>query len=371
MPVGLIADCHIANHRRHGGPIKAGINRRCQHVLDALERAVNLAVQQGCEDLVILGDLFDTTNPPQQIVTEVQRILTVSDERRCRTHILLGNHDMVSTDAGDHALGPLEPVSHVIDQPIAMYAEGCEMLLVPFQPGPAVEWLPQVLKDTCGGEQPKYKPSNSASILLHLGIADDSTPVYLKGSHDAVPNSLLVELCKEYGFKAVFAGNWHSHKILRKRPLICQVGAVCPTGWDNEGLDDVGTMVIWHGGTKIDVHQIPGPRFLKLRAGEQWDQAKAKDCNVYVQITADSKNTAAALDTLDSAKQDGLVVGGEVVPDTAEVREAARRAATVARSADTLDEALHVYIEHMALPDDVTRADVLALAKQYLGGASL
>ncbi len=367
MTVAFIADCHIHNPRRHGGPVKSGINRRCQHVLDALERAVSLAVQQGCEALVILGDLFDTTNPPQQIVTEVQRILASME---IPTHILMGNHDLVSTALGDHALGPLSPVAEVADQISVLHVGICEMLMVPFQPGPAVEWLPAVLKDQCGGGQPRYKPSDSASILLHLGIADDSTPVYLKGSHDAVPNSLLVELCKEYGFKAVFAGNWHSHKILRKRPLICQVGAVCPTGFDNEGLDGVGTMVIWHGGTKIDVHQIPGPRFLKLRAGEQWDQSKAKDCNVYVQLTADSKNTATALDTLDSAKQDGLVVGGEVVPDTAEVREAARQAATVARSADTLDEALHAYIEHMALPDEVNRADVLALAKQYLGGAT-
>lgn len=360
MSVAFLADLHFANHRRHGGPIKAGINRRCRHVLDALQHAVALAERQGCEALVILGDLFDTTNPLQQIVTEVQRILEAT---QLPTHILMGNHDLVSTAPGDHALGPLEPVADVTDEPSVLLVGDSELVLVPFQPGPAVEWLPAVLK---GGWLDDV--GDNAALLIHLGIADDSTPIYLKGSHDAVPSGLLVGLCKEYGFKAVFAGNWHSHKVLRKRPLICQVGALAPTGWDNEGLDAVGTMVIWHGGTKIDVHQIPGPRFIKLRAGETWDTAKVKDCSVYVQITADAQSTNAALGFLNTAKQDGLVVAGEVVPDTSEVREAARRAATVARSADTLDEALHAYIEHMTLSDGVNRADVLALAKQYLGG---
>ena len=58
MTVCFLADLHVANHKRHGGPVKAGINRRCQHVLDALESAYKRAERLDAKAVVILGDLF-------------------------------------------------------------------------------------------------------------------------------------------------------------------------------------------------------------------------------------------------------------------------------------------------------------------------
>ena len=37
--IALLADLHLHNHKRHAGPTKSGINRRCQLILDALQLA--------------------------------------------------------------------------------------------------------------------------------------------------------------------------------------------------------------------------------------------------------------------------------------------------------------------------------------------
>ncbi len=113
--------------------------------------------------------------------------------------------------------------------------------------------------------------------------------------------------------------------------------------------------------------EIPGPRFMKLGSGDEWDPEEADGCDVYVQIKAAPDATSASLADLKSAVGDGLVVAGEVVPDQAVVREAARKAATVARAADTLDEALAGYIENMTVAEGVDRGVVLERAKGYLG----
>ena len=357
MTVCFLADLHVANHKRHGGPVKAGINRRCQHVLDAMSRAYARADELDAKAVVILGDLFDTTRPEPQIVAAVQQIM-----RKLPTYILMGNHDLVSTAPGDHCLGPLSPVATVVETPTwVMQQNNMQLLFIPFQPGPAVEWLPEVVKEAA---PKRYHKDVPATLLLHLGLADDKTPVFMRGAHDAVPASMAADLCKQYGFTACFAGNWHSYKVLRKRPLVCQVGAAVPTGWDNEGLEGYGAMVLWDG-KKMEVEWIPGPRFLKTHVDD--DIVIPDDQQVYLQIIAASDQTGDALEMLKGAMDDGLVVAGEVVPDNTEARVAAKKAAMVARSADTLEEALASYVEEMTIPEGVTREEVLATVRKYLG----
>lgn len=97
--ISFIADTHIANHRRFAGESRACINVRCHTTLNSLEQAVESA--RGT--LVVLGDIFDTVRPEPQVIAAVQLALWETHT----TFLLLGNHDMVSTQPGDHALGPL------------------------------------------------------------------------------------------------------------------------------------------------------------------------------------------------------------------------------------------------------------------------
>ncbi len=237
--IAFFADLHAANHRRHGGPKEAGINRRCRQVLDTLKRAVDRVNERRCAALVILGDLFDTTRPEPQIVAEVQQILKCAN---MPVYILMGNHDLVSTTPGDHALGPLAPVARIIDDGVLLQIGKLQLCCVPFQPGPAIDWLPSRL--AMWNPQATNLPT---ALLLHLGLASDDTPVYLRGTPDTIPADLVIDLCKQYGFSACFAGHWHTHRVFCEDPLVVQVGALCPTGFDNCGLDGYGSLLIWDG----------------------------------------------------------------------------------------------------------------------------
>lgn len=372
MKIAFMADLHVDNHRRMGGPTESGLNRRCRQVLGAVKRGIARALELGCSGLVIAGDVFDTVKPAPQVVAALQAVLDVELE----IVIVAGNHDQVSTALGDHALGPLNPLVRVWERPGIAAIGGMEVVCIPFQPGPASEWFPRVLEEVV-----RQPGAQGQIVALHLGLSTHDTPAYMKTAHDQIPVHVLGDLCARWGLRAAFAGNWHGHRVFRVPdkahitvPLV-QIGALSPTGWDNPGWDDHGALVIWDSGSQqVQVETIPGPRFVKVRSGEKLDRqgvlgpAAERGDSVYVWIVAGSREELEAERSwLDTRKREGLIVDGEVSLDDVEVRVAARTAATVARSAETLETALAGYVEQMPVPEGVDRAEVLAVARKYLG----
>jgi len=355
VKISFCADIHIANHQRMGGPVLSGLNRRCALAL----RVFKDAVQGSQTDLmVVLGDLVDTTRPEPQVLTGIQEAIGSK-----RVVLLMGNHDQVSTKPGDHALGPLAPVANVIERPTVLAFPGGALFCVPFRPGRARDWLPEVVA-TLAPE----KTAGGKVLLLHLGLMGDDVPAYLKDAHDAVPASLVKELCEQHGMDAAFAGNWHGYREFPGNVFQC--GTLCPTGFDNPGLEGYGQVLTWDFATKtMSRVEVEGPRFLKLKTKRLPLHMALPPGDLYVQIMAEAEQVAGAKAWLDTARDAGLVLDGEVVLDDVEVKVAARTAATVARSAKTLDEAVAGFVAQMPMPDGVDREAVLARVKGYLGGA--
>src|SRR5262249_42718929 len=154
-----------------------------------MSAAAKIAKEEACGSLVVLGDLFDTTKPLPQIMSEIQKVLS------CRTIILEGNHDQVSAAPGDHALGPLSPVAEIVDEPrVFPFGESghCQLVAIPFQPGDARNWLAKRVSETlCRQPLAEHR-----TLAIHLGIIDEKTPPYLKGAYDAIPVDLLEQICE-------------------------------------------------------------------------------------------------------------------------------------------------------------------------------
>jgi hypothetical protein len=264
--VCFVADCHLGNHRRHAGPREASLNRRCREGLTVFRRAVQRAVELHAAAFVVLGDLFDDQRPLPQLVSAVQRILDPADEAGMRVHLLVGNHDLVSSALGDHALGPLTPLAFIHDRPTAVQVGPrgeVELFLVPFGLGgaPASDWLPDVVRTIAagGGRRPDRRV-----LGVHLGIRDGRTAPWLRDAPDAVDAELLSELCAEAGVGQALAGNWHFRrqwyfdaesvpeqavrKGARSGVGVTQLGALVPTGFDNPGLGEYGTLAVWEDG---------------------------------------------------------------------------------------------------------------------------
>jgi hypothetical protein len=370
--VAFCADVHVGNHKRHGGEVVAGLNRRCREVIEVLGRAVDLANAEHCDGFVVLGDLFDTASPSPQMIAAVMDVLGGFDKQ---TWLVVGNHEQVSMAPGDHALGPLEEggVAWVIDAPsIVSVSRDVDIVLVPFVKDARTSLIP-TLRTLIGGRQPLM-------IGLHAGIEDDRTQHFLRGSPGAVDLRDLVGLMTETGVPAVFSGDWHTHRNWDLHDgdwamRVTQLGALCPTGWDNEGTS-YGCLAIWDSEDPAvcSLRTIPGPRFIKVTSeaslrewcGPQIDRAKMP--RVYIDFVAQRDQFAAAAAAVEEAVKAGSIAGGGARADSVAVEEAAARAAKAARGEDTLDAALVAFVNEMTLPDGATREEVVACARRYLAG---
>ena len=385
MSIAFVADCHLANHGRMGGAAEAGLNRRCRLTLDVLDEAVQRAGEVGCTTLIVLGDLFDEVRPPAQLIAEASRILGP-----CRPDVidqvvlLVGNHEQGSTAPGDHSLAPLAfvPGVKVVEGPAVIevpsrpagavsHKAALRILCVPFRPGVASEWLPGVVREYVG-DFAQEKKAPPLLLALHMGIFDNATVPYLRGASDAIVADQLAEMCLELGIAAALVGNWHDRKRWRygkdKRFVeLVQVGALCPTGFDNPGLVGFGGLALWQKGD-ITIVDLPGPRFLKLKLGEPLPDQPMDGHSWFVELTASSSRFEEAHAFMMKAQVDGLPIEAwEVVPDSDEIAQAAADAAQGAAAAEKLEDAVAAFIEKMRLPDGVERGAVLEKSRGYLG----
>jgi hypothetical protein len=380
VKLACVADVHLGNHRRFGGSLEVGMNKRCRAVLDGLEDALDLAVRERCAAFFIAGDLFDYVRPEAQLVAAAQgafaRAQSASGDKM-RVVLLRGNHECVSAAAGDHALGPLRPVVEVVERPTSygLGADGQSIAVgcVPYQPGSAMLWLPEAVGKAFGDSKPK---GELRVLVMHLGIADDKTVPWLRNSHESVQVSFLEDLCKHHHIGVVLAGNWHDRRtwsLCGGRTSVLQVGALVPTGFDNPGLDGYGGVALVTVGESagVDVREVIGPRFVKCTPGDTalLRAAQEYEGQVYVEMTAPADQLASSATLLDELVQAGAIADGVALPDAKEIQVAARAAASAARSSETLNEALAAFVADMPLEDGVDRDAVLERTRRYLGKA--
>ena len=306
--IAFVADCHIWNFKNLGGPVTAGVNTRCRSTLDALSHAVTRAASD-CEALVILGDLFDGVKPEPQVIAHVQNILSAD----IPIIVLAGNHDIVSGAPGDNALGPLSECCTVVEHAQFIPCAGADLLCVPFEAGDARIWLPlrvaklveRLPRKGIGKPQPRI-------LATHVGIIDGQTPPFLEHSAEAIPLAQLAELCSTWNIDAVFTGHWHKHRQFSQSPLIVQVGALAPTGWQDAGLE-FGKLVRYDPVKRSWLAQtIAGPRF--VTSEEDVKNAYNEGCDVFLRLTGGPEQMDTATKTMAKLRTDGFIVDGEIVP---------------------------------------------------------
>jgi hypothetical protein len=397
--------------RRFGGETQAGLNVRCMQTVHVLHEAAELAEREGCPELWVLGDLFDTVRPEPQVIAAVMAALEPKDitlaPHARRVRLLMGNHEMVNREYGDHALGPMQALEWVqlhdglpgwteYDSPGGMrgevHATPGAIMAVPFVPGqPATQWMPGV-----GTWNQPPEEGTRMAIVSHVGIADERTPKYLPGP-GSVPLEHVVREADAMGAELVLAGDWHEHRVWRRtgasgrQITVMQVGALVPTGFDNPGMQGYGTVVTWDTETgKTAVHKLDGPRFVQTRDATLADVRRLRvgaPYTLHVQVVVPPGQVGAARAAADAwaAEREaeeylkrpagvnvyiGKVVESEVLVDAEEAQTMLRTAAAAATSGETLGEALEAFVRGMPLPADVDRAAVRARAERLIAQAS-
>lgn len=371
--LAVIADVHAGNHKVKGGLLTGGINARCAQIIDALGRAAADARARGCAVLVVAGDLFDSMRPSPQVIAAVKDALRQGPRD---VVVMPGNHDRASDEDGDHALGPLRSECQVFATPGAFVVGRHAVVVLPFRPKPG-EWLKSAIADVLAVVDGKPKAS---AVIAHFGISDasDNHPWV---DANALPIEEVVAALSEFKIPRLLAGDWHAHRRWRGGVAqeVTQVGALCPTGWDNPGLDGYGTLMVIDldepdvsRGTQVV--EIGGPRFVSADS----PAALYELLNSRPAVHAVHAIVKAAPDALAStqAAAEALLVGKlaslQVLPDKAAVVAQAQAAAATATRAATLDAAVAWFVGSMPLAEGVDRAAVLGHCRRFLrlqGGA--
>ncbi len=389
---GVVADVHLGNHKRFGGETVGSINVRCRLALDVFKRAVAAAKAASCTHFVVAGDLFDYARPEPALLAAAQEIIEDVAEQM-GVYLMIGNHDRTSGVYNDNALAPLRPYATIVDKPLRVVGEdGAELLLVPYQPGPVVEWLQPAVsaliseRDASDDSRARLGGTTadtlSQLLVLHMGIRDDATPPWLRDAPGAVNVEALRRMCEDLDIDHVMAGDWHEHKVWKStgmpghRPYMMQLGALVPTGWDNPGVVGYGTFATWEqrlhreGGPRVKRIEIPGPRFVKVSTSADRDAAVEsgmKDNTLFVSEVCAPEDLAERTMMANLMTAGLKEIGGyEVLPDQTIAKADARMAASLARNAETFDAALEGFVAAMPLGEHINRGAVHERCKEFL-----
>lgn len=267
--LAVVFDPHFWPHRRHGGPLVKGINRRGELCLDVGQRAVSVANAHQAP-IIVAGDLIDSVGPvAPQFAFALRETLA---ECNGLVMLMLGNHDM--TADGDHSLGIYTQSDNWTDVQVCedIY-NGLHARLVPFH---------RDIRD----ERVRDVPL----VIAHFGVYDDSFPAWCRKAKGAWHVDALFAFMQERNIKAICLGDWHKRAVWSKHSgmskgaygymtlddhkddmrWVMQGGALCPTGWDNPGLRGYGTVALWDTETqRLSWQELPGPRFCVARSEEE------------------------------------------------------------------------------------------------------
>ena len=322
LPVAFIADLHQGIFRDFGGQLgEDGLNDRARVCLATLGRARDKALELGARQVFACGDIFHNRRPEPALIAAVQRELHGGG---VAFEIIPGNHDLVGAHAegGNTACEPLNSeYARVINKPFGY--TGYEHPIVFCVPFDARKPMAQVIEEACAAGDPGPV---GFTLMTHVGVVDGDSPPWLRDAGDAIHFERLFDIMDRYDMPAAFVGNYHKHQEWRRNGrVICQVGALCPTGFGDEGPAGYGGLAVWDG-KDVKWHEVPGPRFVKVpNAGPL--PVVAKDMSVYVRVETgkahwDLKGAGYAgfeevepapgvLEAIDSAKPDRLLEGAE------------------------------------------------------------
>lgn len=342
----IVADIHIGNHPIQGGDNVSGVNARCRGILRVLERVVQAVAAQPSTGLVIAGDTFDRWATTPQVIEAALSVLApvIRD-----TVVIVGNHDMRSSDPRDNAIALFTHAGAVVVDHRPLRLGG--VLFVPFHPERVEDYLPRMMAVEGGLVVPR-------AIVGHFGVSDAETPQWLVGAKDSTSIEWLGSFAEKHGLASIVVGNWHDGKQWSvpyphdpsRKVTITQAGALVPTGWDNPNFPGYGGVVTLSGdGTTISREELPGPRFLSVPK----EHVRAvplvapEGSEVYLRVAAAPDELAqvrqSAQDAFTNAKSRLMCV--ELDP-RAEMRSSAARteaAQVAAKTSASVRERLHQF----------------------------
>lgn len=243
-----------------------GVNSRLQDTLNELERAAAVALN-GSKRLVFAGDLFHTRGSiDPEVFNPVHKTIVDILKSGVRIDAIPGNHDLKSNKTREvsnaiQTFGELDGFT-VYTKPTIQ--EG--VLFVPWMPdhNELVTLLEKIADK---------RDVSDIDVVCHVGI---------NGVIPGLPdNSVNAETLSAIGFKRVFAGHYHSHKVMC-RGTVYSIGALTHQTWGDVN-SRAGFLEVESSDVKF--RATNAPRFVQIDRGTDLSMVLDIADGNYVRVT--------------------------------------------------------------------------------------
>lgn len=344
MPYALMADIHLHPWSAFATTNANGVNDRLQGLLDEITRASKELSDAGGEVLVMAGDVFHVRGSVSPIVLN-SLIDTLADcHRRWGTRFVIipGNHDLAGRDS--------ERLGSAVTALQCEYVQvSASTLELPEQRVVLVPWYEKIddlkLEILHARDELIGSTTNGTvadwDLVLHAPI---------DGVIDGLPaHGLSPEWLADTGFKRVFSGHYHNHKVFpmgaSARTEVWSIGALAHLTWSDVGTK-AGFLLV--GDDKVNWRKSHLPQFVdlaQLSVVDPDDVPLMVDGNfVRVRVEADKSKE------VEKARQELLDMGAKAVlvqpMPKAPVRDAVVGTPTIA-AGSSLEVSVNEFIKGM------------------------
>lgn len=208
----LFSDPHFGNRTSFGryesNPEFPGCNSRFHVIARAFRAAVEYALENNCESIFILGDVFHERGVIEvPVYNGVYQLFREATGQGIRIVVYPGNHDMqdlraMHVDKHLHSLFAFEKLANVYDKPSIVQTAYFPVAIIPYSSGArgVVETSERLLNKMSG---------DIRMLMLHHSVDGAKT-----GPHEWVmPNKLDVDAFPE-GYSHIWSGHYHQHQML-------------------------------------------------------------------------------------------------------------------------------------------------------------
>ncbi len=278
MKYGLISDTHFHNWKQFATVDDRGVNSRLLIQLSENYRIAERMAQAGCKHLFHAGDCFHVRGSiaPSVLNPVLSTYTRIVNELGMTIHMIPGNHDLETNDSrvmtnASTALRDIG-VNVYVDEAMVDLDTDHSVLVVPWKSnvGALRSFLSQRVR--------LYANPDLIDVIIHAPVNG-----IIKGIPD---HGLEVSELAQLGFRRVFAGHYHNHKVFPAGAhggAVCSVGALTHQTWGDIGSIAGGVIAESDG----QILHIPtsAPLFIDVNSGWQSEEeAKQEVKGNYVRV---------------------------------------------------------------------------------------
>lgn len=353
-PYLITSDQHAHNWSQFASIADDGVNSRLSAILNEMIRAHGALDEAGGCFSFYGGDLYHVRGriEPSVFNPTFAAIKALHEEYPALlSYAIPGNHDLEGKHSSQlgNAMQALETIDRfTVSTKVEKHGD---VIVIPWFHD--LNELREILRVQAGVHL-AFGTLDKTDVIIHAPVNG-----IIKGIPD---HGLEAAELAAYGFRRVFSGHYHDHKVMEGGKVI-SIGATTHQTWNDPGTK-AGFLLVWED--RIEFHESAAPKFIDLHDHDIGDAEALADLvgGNFVRFKADDVTAREIEEWRENLKAAGakgsLIIANKKRPDTT-------RTATTISASKTLEASTAEFIANQLNPDNL--ADVQALCADMIAQA--